>query len=101
MEIAARGGRGVREKTVNARVNVLHYARRTLTAITRFRRWRSALARLRALMAMAIGAALTASCGAQFKPSAGGAAPQAMGKSAQDDGGSSGPSSSGGGGSHY
>lgn len=40
-------------------------------------------------MAMAIGAALTASCGAQFKPSAGGAAPQAMGKAAQDDGGSS------------
>ncbi len=60
------------------------------------------MARLRALMAMAIGAALTASCGAQFKPSHGGAAPQTMGKAANDggtsDGGPSGAQSGGRGG---
>ena len=61
------------------------------------------MARLRALMAVAIGAALTASCGAQFKPSHGGDAPQTLGKTASDggghsDGGASGASSGGRGG---
>ena len=59
------------------------------------------MARVRALVAMAIGAALTASCGAYFTPGTGGGAPHAMGKSPHDDGGSSGPSSGGAGGSHY